>query len=95
MAGNTKYSPELRAQAVRFVSDEMLPRESHKKACDRLALKIYVNKLKLYAWVKAAAPPVQRPESKRGRLRCCAAHLAICRKKIVGRRMRAQLRKLL
>ena len=59
MAGTSKYSPERKAQSVKLVFEEMRPDESRKTACMRLAPKLNVNPLTLYAWVKSATPQKQ------------------------------------
>ena len=55
------FTSEFREQAVRFVLDELLPDESRKQACFRLAPKFSMKPVTLYNWVKQSAPGVVRP----------------------------------
>jgi transposase len=50
------FTPEFRAQAVRFVAENMEPTESRKEACERLGSKVAVKPVTLYNWVKADFP---------------------------------------
>ena len=61
MPTKSGYTREFREQAVRFVFESIEPSESRKEACRRLAVKLNVNPVTLYNWVKAATPVANSP----------------------------------
>ena len=56
MPARRDFTPEFKAQAVRFLFEEIGPNESRNAACERLGPKLNVKPATLYNWVKAAAP---------------------------------------
>lgn len=66
MPAKKEYTPEFKEQAVRFVLGSIEPNESRRRACERVAPKLSMNPITLYAWVKASAPGPSRPASSPG-----------------------------
>ena len=80
MPRRKEYTAEFKEQAVRFVFDEMLPDESRKQACERLASKLSMKAPTLYTWVKHATPAAARPAAPAGSVEELRAQIAALRK---------------
>jgi transposase len=66
MPARKEFTPEFKAQAVRFLFEEIEPDESRKQACERLAPKLSVKAVTLYNWVKQSSPGKARPPAPPG-----------------------------
>lgn len=80
MPAKKDYTAEFRAQAVRFVLEEIEPDESRKQACDRLAPRLSMKAVTLYNWVKQSAPAKARPTGAPGSIEELRAQNAALRK---------------
>src|SRR4051794_27220997 len=56
MPRGKEYTAEFKAQAVRFVFEEIEPDETRSHACERLAPRLSMSPATLMNWVKAAGP---------------------------------------
>jgi transposase len=80
MPAKKEFTPEFKEQAVRFVLESIEPDESRRRACERLAPKLSMNPITLYAWVKASAPGPARPAPSPGSVEELRAQVAALRK---------------
>jgi transposase len=80
MPARKDYTPEFKAQAVRFVFEEIEPDESRKQACERLGARLSVKPVTLYNWVKQATPAKARPSSAPGSVEELRAQVAALKK---------------
>ena len=80
MPPKKEYTPEFKAQAVRFVFDEIEPDESRSHACERLAPRLSMSAATLMNWVKAASPATARPAPPPGSVEELRAQVTALRK---------------
>lgn len=80
MPRRAEYTDEFKAQAVKFVFEEIEPDESRTHAVERLAPKLNVKPATLMNWVKAAAPARTRPTPPPGSVEELRAQITALRK---------------
>jgi transposase len=80
MPRKKEYTDEFKAQAVKFVFEEIEPDESRSHACERLAPRLNVRPATLMNWVKAASPGRPRPVAAPGSVEELRAQVAALRK---------------
>ena len=79
-----EYTAEFKAQAVRFVFEEIGADESRLAAVERLAPKLNVKPATLMNWVKVAAPGRPRPTPSPGSVEELRAQVAASRRTTVS-----------
>ena len=80
MPRKKEYTPEFKAQAVRFVFEEIEPDESRSHACERLAPRLSMSSATLMNWVKEASPGKSRPAPQPGSVEELRAQVAALKK---------------
>jgi transposase len=80
MPRKKEYTVEFKAQAVKFVFEEIEPDESRSHACERLAPRLSMRPATLMNWVKEASPGRPRPAAQPGSVEELRAQVASLRK---------------
>lgn len=80
MPRRKEYTDEFKAQAVKFVFEEIEPDESRSAAVDRLAPRLNVRPATLMNWVKASSPARSRPAPPPGSVEELRAQVASLKK---------------
>ena len=80
MPPKKEYTAEFKAQAVKFVFEEIEPDESRTHACDRLAPRLSLRPATLMNWVKEASPGRPRAAAPPGSVEELRAQVAALKK---------------